>query len=582
MRRLRTLVLACLLLAAAPVTPAASPGPAQEPGARELLERIERERDAVPHELFEQLGRRADREALEALLDGIELLEENRALWAAFEALRHFADDPRLAKRALSFLEDGLDHQLLARRWSAPRALVHFGPAGLALLERAALESRDPYLRERAVEQLLPELTRRADADALAVLFAGYGGSAEELRPVLAGLGGHGVERALTRGLAERAVPLERKLAIVTALGSAYEAEVDGALVKALGRDEPELVAACVAALEARGYDGHHARLKKLAARREPAVRYAALGALMRAPGAGSDGKWAERLYGDLTARDPAARRDALAAIVALREAASIPVLIERLAAEGDGPDSLAPALVDALRSLTGLDHGPSAERWSRWWEREGAGFAVPAADAAREAELERRREAWRRTVRYDFYGLEVTEGNVCFLLDASGSMRSTNGIGISRLEIAKRQLSDTVGALPEQRSGQPVRLNVIFFGTGLAPFAPDLVELTPGVRAELLAAIEAQGTLGLTAVFDGLERAFASTELDAIYLLSDGSPNGGRLEEPEEIRAEVRAWNAARETPIRIHCVAAGAERPLLRWLAEDSGGRYVEAPDD
>ena len=56
--------------------------------------------------------------------------------------------------------------------------------------------------------------------------------------------------------------------------------------------------------------------------------------------------------------------------------------------------------------------------------------------------------------------------------------------------------------------------------------------------------------------------------------LLTDGNPQEGTINDPDEIRAEVRRWNSARH--IRIHCDSLGGEQPLMRNLASDSGGDF------
>jgi hypothetical protein len=79
--------------------------------------------------------------------------------------------------------------------------------------------------------------------------------------------------------------------------------------------------------------------------------------------------------------------------------------------------------------------------------------------------------------------------------------------------------------------------------------------------------------------VHAALARSFGFADIHPISLLSDGRPSGGKLTDPDRIRAAVRGWNAGREPRITFHCVSVGGRQELLAGLAEDSGGRYVEA---
>ena len=94
-------------------------------------------------------------------------------------------------------------------------------------------------------------------------------------------------------------------------------------------------------------------------------------------------------------------------------------------------------------------------------------------------------------------------------------------------------------------------------------------------LRAEILGHVEQQGFLGGTALYDALAVAFELEDLEIIYLLSDGAPSGGTVNDVKKIRAEVAEWNEDRH--VVIHCIAVGGGHRLLEWLAEDSGGKYV-----
>jgi Mg-chelatase subunit ChlD len=113
-----------------------------------------------------------------------------------------------------------------------------------------------------------------------------------------------------------------------------------------------------------------------------------------------------------------------------------------------------------------------------------------------------------------------------------------------------------------------------------LKPGAQNLRALT-----ELLARI---GPKGGTNVCDGLVQAlqldgvqYAGTvaqKIDELFVLSDGEPTAGALRETEDLLAMVREAN--KYARVRIHCVftGTGSGADLLRQLAEQNGGVFVQ----
>jgi hypothetical protein len=83
----------------------------------------------------------------------------------------------------------------------------------------------------------------------------------------------------------------------------------------------------------------------------------------------------------------------------------------------------------------------------------------------------------------------------------------------------------------------------------------------------------------GKTAAYDALESAFR-LDPEAIYLLSDGAPNVGRISMPAAIVNALTASNRARRISIYCFGIALGPpESPMelsMRTLAEQNFGRY------
>ena len=62
----------------------------------------------------------------------------------------------------------------------------------------------------------------------------------------------------------------------------------------------------------------------------------------------------------------------------------------------------------------------------------------------------------------------------------------------------------------------------------------------------------------------------------EAIYLLTDGQPSGGRFTDAADIVEQVRLMNRSRQ--IVIHCISIGQRSTLLQDLAALTGGTYKE----
>ena len=97
-------------------------------------------------------------------------------------------------------------------------------------------------------------------------------------------------------------------------------------------------------------------------------------------------------------------------------------------------------------------------------------------------------------------------------------------------------------------------------------------------VRSNLRQAIKAIKSIsprGATNIFDTLEAAFKHTDVDTIYLLSDGTPTDGKFIDGLSILREISLRNRLRK--IVIHTISIGAN-PLMKSLAEENHGTYVE----
>ncbi len=258
-------------------------------------------------------------------------------------------------------------------------------------------------------------------------------------------------------------------------------------------------------------------------------------------------------------------RAAAIQLLVALRAAAAVPLLFERLDAE---QGRLRHDVATALQEQTALQF-PTSGLWRERWQKEGATFRVAAKKPRGRPGDERRGGPTAAT----YWNLPVHSDRVAFVVDASGSMAQPFGTGDqTRLDEAKRQLARVLEALPAKG-----KANVIAFADGAKSCAEALQLLDDRRRAAAAAFARGLAARGATNVHDGLQLAFADAEVDTIFLLTDGQPSAGPVVDEEALLRTVAGWNAGRG--ICIHTVAIGGRSRLLERLAEQSGGEHTVA---
>ncbi|MCA8943865.1 MAG: HEAT repeat domain-containing protein, partial [Planctomycetes bacterium] len=273
-----------------------------------------------------------------------------------------------------------------------------------------------------------------------------------------------------------------------------------------------------------------------------------------------------DRVLGDFDDTAWAVRAAAYDYCRRVRARRSIPRLIDRIDVEHG---RLREDVLDTLLSLTARRF-PTSARWRTWWDEAGDAFeVVPAAAADRESKSTRD-PGETRTVTY--YDLPLLSDRVAFVVDKSGSMRHTIGTSQdhTRLDEAKRQLGNVVDAMPPDS-----QFNIVFFDHAVSSTFKQLTKASADARKKALKRVQATKPKGGTNVHDALAAAFADPEVDTIYLLSDGYPSAGPIEDAEALADEVARWNRTRQ--VRIHCIAIGSESRLLRRIADESGGKYT-----
>jgi HEAT repeat protein len=283
-------------------------------------------------------------------------------------------------------------------------------------------------------------------------------------------------------------------------------------------------------------------------------------------------------------------RTAAVEAAVRLWHPRVIPALIDRLTAEQSRARD---HLVEALRTLTGLEQPDDADVWRRWWSGRGetldlgprpkpdehGRFRRPATAPAPGAP-----RAPRETRTLQFFDLPLRSHRMAFVFDLSGSMREPFGAksGPSRLDVTRVEFARMVGDLPETAA---LDLFVYRYPTAFPP-EPDLTRalgkiapLTAPARKKVLAWAEQQPALGWGAFYEALDLA-SREDVDTIVLLSDGKPSRGRYDRGFRLIDEFTRLNRFRRVTVDAVLVGENdTDRKFMEALAASTGGRFSAA---
>ena len=214
------------------------------------------------------------------------------------------------------------------------------------------------------------------------------------------------------------------------------------------------------------------------------------------------------------------------------------------------------------LAAVSGQSLGADAKTWQAWWDKNKEGFEFPASDVS----IPSAAAASPGTPTY--YGLAIQARRIVFVLDISGSM------GGPRIMAVKREVLQTIDALPEDAA-----FSIVVFSDHALTWQRSLKPATPAVKKAARNFVLELYAGGHTAAYDALEAAF-QFDAEAVYFLSDGAPNAGKIPAPAAILAAVTQANRTRRITINTIGIAPGEPGgPLdtfMKTLAEQNFGVY------
>ena len=227
-------------------------------------------------------------------------------------------------------------------------------------------------------------------------------------------------------------------------------------------------------------------------------------------------------------------------------------------------------AIGQTLFVITGQNPYMDDPSWTGWWLAARSDFVM-----SKEIPVPHKSSG---TISKGFYGLALDSDSVAFVIDKSGSMGADASVDVAMKGVPGNRLDQAMANVALAMEGLPdqAKVNVVMFGTGVDIWQTGLMPLKKKNRKALEKFFERQRPEGGTDLFDGLETALLQEGVDRIMLLSDGNPGGGRFVTTVDILREVQRLNQTKR--IAIDCVSLGMKSALLKRIAEENGGRYIE----
>lgn len=245
--------------------------------------------------------------------------------------------------------------------------------------------------------------------------------------------------------------------------------------------------------------------------------------------------------------------------------------------------------LLASLTRLTGKNFALDLEAWQRWIDLRQGRPLVPAVPLVAQApELAPRSGSTTAS----FYGVPTLSHRFLMITDLSGSMNFVDPGSYgdrpsgtrTRLDVTKLELARLIEGL-----APPVEFSLLTFADGVKSWRPRLQLADDRNRKAAQREVDAYAADGRTNLYAAIEHALDITEAavdsrsrrgphapDTIYLLSDGAPSLGELQDLRLLLEYVRERN--RFLDLRFHCVALTTDRGSLAFLdalALDSGGK-------
>ena len=270
-------------------------------------------------------------------------------------------------------------------------------------------------------------------------------------------------------------------------------------------------------------------------------------------------------LRAKLNDKDPRVNRKCLDVLEHTRAAEAVGILIDRLEVADVGE---AHRTAEALRRLTEMSFGTDPRGWKHWWKIEADRFQF---NGERDISVSMVDADPNGTA--SFYGMTITAQHLVFAIDTSDSMKADAGgtDGLTRLEVARKQVSQAIKDLPKNSS-----FDIVNFGKSAWSWNGKLVAAKAKSKTKSLGHVKGLKMSWGTEAYKALREAFVDPRADTILLLTDGDPQLSLMQDRAVMRRIIIQWNRTRHTTI--DCITIGTDRGWLRKIAMATGGRYKQ----
>lgn len=177
-------------------------------------------------------------------------------------------------------------------------------------------------------------------------------------------------------------------------------------------------------------------------------------------------------------------------------------------------------------------------------------------------------------------YG-NIVAKKVVFVVDTSGSMAATfsaEGRTWTRLQYVAKELNNVIGQLASDQS-----FNIVRFSSGSQEWQPGLKPVTSANQQLAETFVNGWSAGGGTNIYDALQKAYSYSGVEAVYLLSDGTPSVGQTN-PNIIAEAAQGWSQQQTIPTHTIAFVEGyfsgdnkaASAAFMSKLATATGGSY------
>ena len=242
------------------------------------------------------------------------------------------------------------------------------------------------------------------------------------------------------------------------------------------------------------------------------------------------------------------------------------------------------------LRRVAGALLPQDADKWQEFWQKEKTRVVLPAPPHRRAA-----REATR--AKGAFFGIPVVGREVVFVIDTSHSMRDPIdplvGGGkaakiVQRLKLSRRKSDERwtrLDAAKEQvlvavaGMNDATSYNIVTFSDKVYSWYDKPVPARRRSLRALMKILDRVQPAGFTNTFAALQHVFSTPDLrvDEVFILSDGEPSVGAVQETGKILEAVRKLNRYQQIRINTVFTGRGDGAKFMRELAEQNHGVFV-----